>query len=156
MFEPFFADSIVRLASDGNLMLAAWLNAPTMPQMNKMWELNLVLRGKFPRVGYLGLILSGVPNFSNDVRQEAARQSSVSEQDLATAHVVLVSGIVGAAARTFLTTVTLIARPKQPTKVFGELEAAVRWIEPILNQPGLPSHTHDSLHAACAALQRET
>lgn len=47
---------------------------------------------------------------------------------LATAHLVLAGGFLGAAVRTFLNTVRLVARPASPLAVFSEDAEAAAWL----------------------------
>jgi hypothetical protein len=90
--------------------------------------------------GFLNLIVSGTPRFSEEVRNELAemaRQRQVPE--LGTAHIVAVDGFRGTAVRAFLGTLFILSRPKTPTKVFGNGHDAGRWLAPLLGRGWTPA-----------------
>lgn len=88
------------------------------------------MTGSYPKgTALFNVVLSGKPDFSTEVRAETARVSALNDTfTLATAHVVLVDGLVGAAVRAFLSTSTLLAKPISPTKVFGAIAPASDWM----------------------------
>jgi hypothetical protein len=92
------------------------------------------LRRAFPKgIALLNVVQGGgVPNFADDMREAVMDLNRGSDDDLGVAHVVLVGGLVGAATRAFISTTTLVSRPKMPTRTFGELDPAAAWLTPLL------------------------
>ncbi|MCB9598405.1 MAG: hypothetical protein H6719_37170 [Sandaracinaceae bacterium] len=76
----------------------------------------------------MNLIVRGRPNFDPAVRAEVRRLTERGIHHGGSAHVVLADGLVGAAARAFMSTSVLLGRPKNPTRVFGELDPAATWM----------------------------
>ena len=120
----------LRIIASRNVLVAAWRDAPTMSQLHALERVGRERGEQYPRgTALLNLALSGKPDFSADVRKETARVSALPDIFvLATAHIVLVRGLVGAAVRAFLSTSVLMARPTRPTKVFGDTLPAVDWV----------------------------
>jgi hypothetical protein len=67
---------------------------------------------------------------------------------VASATVILATGVVGAAHRSVLTAFLLLAPPPHPTKVFGDLHAAVDWIAPHVARISGPEATQEALRGA--------
>jgi hypothetical protein len=67
---------------------------------------------------------------------------------VASATVILATGVLGAAHRSVLTAFLLLAPPPHPTKVFGNTHAAVDWIAPHVARLSGPEATRDALRAA--------
>src|SRR5260221_14303158 len=65
----------------------------------------------------------------------------------ASATVVLATGLVGAAGRSVLTGLQLLAPPPHPTKVFGRTRDAVDWLQPHVEVLCGPDATRDALRA---------
>lgn len=85
----------------------------------------------------LDLILSGTPNFTNEVREEATKLNrDPTLFRLGIADAVLVSGLVGVAVRAFLSTIALMARSSVPSRVWTSLADAERWLLPKLTKGG--------------------
>ncbi len=113
-----------------NVAVAAWRDAPTVSQLRLFERLGHAMNAPYPNgTALFNVVLSGKPDFSAEVRAETARVSALSNMFvLATAHVVLVEGLVGAAVRAFLATSNLIGKPATPTKVFGSTSLAADWV----------------------------
>lgn len=112
-----------------NLFVAVWSDAPTVKQMQAMARAAAAHRRAHPRgAALLNVVRGGTPSFDNAVRDEARRLTSDGHFDVGVAHVVLLGGLVGAAVRAFLSTIVLLGRPKEPTQVFGDANAAIGWL----------------------------
>jgi len=123
----------LRLVSERNLVIAAWRDAPTLPQLHAVERAG---RGAGPRHGkaaLVNLILSGTPNFSPEVLAEVARMNGVNDlYTLGAAHVIVVPGLIGIAVRAFLSTTMLLQKPHAPTRIFGEVAPAIPWLVGLL------------------------
>ena len=133
-----YADSTLRLTSLDNVITAAWFNAPEVEHMRIIDRLTRAVR-RSEAVGFcfVNIAVDGVPRFSREVIAELERMAEyVTEKDLSTAHVILVDGLVGTAVRTFMSTVMLVTRPRDPNKVFADIESASRWTYGYLSRAG--------------------
>ncbi len=129
MARELFKDHILRMTQERNCVLAAWYDAPTVPQLREFARAGKEIRRTYDQLALFNVVLSGKPSFSQEVREETARMTrSESIFNLATAHLVLVEGLAGAATRAFLSTMVLVGRPRTPTKVFADREGAAAWI----------------------------
>jgi hypothetical protein len=128
----------LRLTAERNVLVGAWRDAPTVPALRALERAGQDWAKKYPAgTALLNLALSGTPNFSSEVRTETSRVSARPDIFvLATAHVVLVSGLVGAAIRAFLSTSLLLAKSTRPTKVFGDKAIASDWVKTQLAPSG--------------------
>jgi hypothetical protein len=70
----------------------------------------------------------------------------------ASATVVLAEGLTGAAQRSMLTGLLMMAPPPHPAKVFGTTRAAVAWLSPHVQALCGPAATPDALYAAVEEL----
>jgi hypothetical protein len=129
-YEVVFSDSCLRIATVDNLELASWFGPPEMDHMRALDRtFKQLKRRNEDGVAFVNVVVGGVPRFSQEVRDEAARQTAeIDPRDLATAHLVLVDGLVGSAVRAFMSTTMLIGRPPHPTKVFGDISSTARWL----------------------------
>jgi hypothetical protein len=79
---------------------------------------------------------------------------------VASATVILASGVMGAAHRSVLTAFLLLAPPPHPTKIFGNTHAAIDWIAPHVARVSGPEATQETLKAAvddlCARFRART
>lgn len=130
--EPQFA-----IAARRNLTLALWRDAPQAGWFRAIREKSWPYAGRWPDgAGWINLIVSGTPSFSEEMRREAAE---VSKRDdlytLGTANIVALDGLRGSATRAFLGTIFLLSRSKTPTKVFATPEDAASWLAPRLGPP---------------------
>lgn len=144
--EPDFGIAVRR-----NLVLALWRDAPRAPWFRAIRATTWPYAERWPDgAGWINLIVSGTPSFSEESRKEAA---ALSRRDdifqLGTAHIVAVDGLRGAAVRAFLSTVFLLARTRTPTRVFGEIDGAAQWLGPKLGQ----GFTADEVAAFCEQCQ---
>lgn len=123
-----------------NLLVWVWTETPLLEQMRWLaGELDRIAHEHPAGTGLLDIILSGTPRFSDGVRNEVTRLSGNPRYSkLGVAHVALLPGLSGTAVRAFLQTVMLVARPPQPTKVFGDREVASQWLATQLSKGHLP------------------
>lgn len=128
--EVVHKDQTFAVVIGGRVVAAVWKDAPTLAQMGRLRAATDRHKKMSPDGGALvNIVVSGTPSFRNEVRVEAAKQTSENDTwGIATAHVVLVDGFAGIAVRSFFSTMTLLGRSKVPTKVFGDLDEATRWV----------------------------
>ncbi len=72
----------------------------------------------------------------------------------ASATVILADGLIGAAHRSVLTGLLLLAPPPHPAKVFGNTRDAVNWLMPYIGSSCGPEATSTTLAAALDTLAR--
>lgn len=122
-------DPTLTIAVADNLQISVWRDAPTLAQMRAFSRAAHDVRRVHSRGAALfNAVLSGTPRFTDEVREEARRLTMEGEFTLGVAHVILVGGLGGVAARAFLATVVLLGRPREATRVFGEVPAAASWL----------------------------
>jgi hypothetical protein len=132
--ETVHADPTLRIITSRNVQVNLWSNAPDLEQMRLFARASVAHGRRFPRgTGLLNLIVGGTPSFTEPVRAEVIKVMMQPELfSLGSAHVILLGGFSGTAARAFMSTVILLARPRRPNKVFGEAEPAIAWLAPLL------------------------
>jgi len=138
MPEIAHEEGIFRITKERNVAVAAWRDAPSVAQMRAFERVGLAMSRAHPAgTALFNVVLSGTPNFSNELRDETTRISARKDMfTLATAHLVLVEGFVGVAVRAFLTTSMLLGKTSTPTKVFGKKDLAVDWVHGLLDPTG--------------------
>jgi hypothetical protein len=129
---------LYRIGTERNLTICAWFDAPNLDSMRKFAGVVNAQRAAHPDgPGLLNIVLSGTPNFSKEVREEAARLSAEGDRDAGAAHVILLGGLRGVATRTFISTAILVGRSKSPTKVFDSFKPAAEWLAPLISRGGI-------------------
>jgi len=130
-----------KLVTCQNLEIAVWQSAPRAGQLRALEATGATLRRRYEGgIGLLNVIEGGgLPDFSDEVRQQAVKLTAGTLYVVA-AHLVLVGGMVGAATRAFLSTITLLGRPRAPTRTFDDPAHALAWMTPLL-RAGEPSWT---------------
>jgi len=125
-----YADERVVLNVCDELLIAVWLDAPTVVQMQAFATHGRALERELPGGAVLSnLAVSGTPKFDDRVRRLAAELTADAELfRIARAHTVLVGGLRGVAVRAFVQTFVLLGRPPRPTKVFSSVEDVGVWI----------------------------
>ncbi len=123
-------EGTLRITQQRNVAVAAWRDAPTVAQFRVFEREGRAMTRRYPKGAALfNVVLSGKPDFSSEVRAETARINGLGDIFvLGAAHVILVTGLVGAAVRAYLSTSMLVTRPVTPTKVFGEKRPAAEWL----------------------------
>ncbi|MEM9188035.1 MAG: hypothetical protein AAGF12_02575 [Myxococcota bacterium] len=131
-----YQDQRLQICVQRNMFAAGWFGMPELRHMHEVERCYEDLRSEWPDgVGFANVIVGGVPNFSREVREDAARQTAKGdEQDLATAHLILVDGLAGAAVRAFLSTMLLVGRSTVPNRVFSDCGVAAGWVAGLLNR----------------------
>ena len=149
-----YEDSTLRVGVVENLTIAVWFDAPSADQMRTVDRVDKAMRrASKGGVGFLNVIVSGVPTFSAEVREEAARQVAEGNDNNACAgHLILIEGFVGVAVRAFLSTVFLMAKPDYPTKIFAEPRLCARWMAESLDGAGEVRWTKERMELAIDAL----
>ncbi len=133
-----------------NMHLAGWFDAPNVDQMHEWGRQALAVKQRNPKgTGLMNLIVSGTPAFSAEVRAAVKDYTERAVHDVGAAHIVLVRGLLASAVRGFLGTAMLLGRPKNPTKVFGELGPAATWMATNAQSLGAVRWDADALQAAC-------
>ncbi len=134
--DILYTDPVLQISAHQNLLIIAWSDAPTAAQMRECERAGRSLARKHSGgIALLDLILSGKPNFSSEVREEAVKLNrDPTLFRLGIADAVLVSGLVGVAVRAFLSTVALLARSKVPSRVCASLADAEEWLLPQLTR----------------------
>jgi hypothetical protein len=136
--DILYTDPVLQIVAHQNLLVIAWSDAPTAYQMRECALVGRALARKHRGgIALLDLILSGKPNFSSEVREEAVKLNrDPTLFRLGIADAVLVSGLTGVAVRAFLSTVGLMARSTVPTRVCASLVDAEEWLLPQLTRGG--------------------
>lgn len=120
-----------------NLAVAIWLNSPSLTDVRAVVEQAELLKASFDgRSMMINAVLGRRPgddpvrpDFSAEVRKALIKFAKRDDMHtIATAHLVLADGFVGAAVRTFLNTITLVARPKTPMHAFASIVDTADWL----------------------------
>lgn len=129
-----YEDPTLRVAGHEHLFLAVWTDAPTGEQMRELGRQSRAFQAeRGPQTAMWDAIIGGKPAFSSEVREAAAELTADHELfPIGTAHVITLEGLRGSATRAFLTTATLLGRPKHPTRVFGDAATAAEWLSEAL------------------------
>lgn len=127
------------ISASRNLLVFAWLDAPTVDVMREVARVARTVAKKHPSgSGLMNLFLAGTPRFTDEVRAEVVkidRDPTLFPQG--SARVILLPGLAGTAVRVFLNTVTLMARqPIRPVQAFGGVSQAAAWLAPKLESGG--------------------
>jgi hypothetical protein len=123
-------DATLHVESRDDLLIVVWRDAPTGPQMLVFENAAREHARAWPKgTACANLVVSGTPRFSDEVRTAAARMSrDRTLLGLGVAHVVLVGGLRGTAARAFLGGIVLIAGLSRRAHVFGDIDASSAWL----------------------------
>lgn len=150
-------DASMRQAVYRNVQIVAWYDAPSLEQMHAWDRCAQSVAGRWHgQSALINIIVDGVPRFSSEVREAVSEYTREGVHKAGAAHVILVSGLLGSSVRAFLSTVMLLGRPPNPTKVFGTLEDAARWMAKNLNERSTQTWDEDELVRACReAIERE-
>ena len=147
-FEIVYEDATLRQAYARNVHLVAWYDAPTLEQMHAYGRAAQTLSARYRgRSALINAIVEGFPRFTPEVRQAAAEYSRKGAHGVGTAHVILVGGLLGSSVRAFLSTANLIGRPKNPTKVFGDLATASAFVAALLSADGTERWEREPLNS---------
>jgi hypothetical protein len=130
LVEVPYSDACCRIGTSRNLVVYAWWDVPAVSQLREAGRISRAAARKHPSgTALVNLVVSGTPRFSEEVRAESARIARDSElATLGGVDVILLTGLVGVAARSFLETVNLLSRAPRPRKVFGEVPSAAAWV----------------------------
>src|SRR2546428_8586344 len=113
-------DGALRLGVLRNLVIGVWREAPTVAQL-RLVDTQARRAGSVAPVGYINAILSGSGRFPPEVRAEVARHARDSTLARAgIAHLVLLPGWQGPAARAFVRGAIALAQSPYPNRVFRD------------------------------------
>jgi len=152
--EVRYEDEGLRLWSSRELLVAAWFEAPTLERMREVARIGKALGSETGAgAAFANVIVSGVPRFSDDVREEGIRIARERTFRRGSCHVVLATGLGGAAARAFMSMVLLVGRRAlgaraAPTKVFGDIGEAGAWLAAILDESWTATEVRELLRAS--------
>jgi hypothetical protein len=133
-----FEDEIVSMFSAAELALVVWRAAPSADHMRR-WHRFALEHAEAPHGpgACIDIVVAGMPKFSDEMRREATRFASDPKVfPLGIAHVILMDGLAGSAVRAFIGTLILVAKPPGPAKVFGDFDAAAKWLSPKITLGG--------------------
>jgi hypothetical protein len=90
-----------------------------------------------------------LPSSAQLTHQERVRMTRLvkrwESERVASSTVILAAGMLGSVHRSVLTGLQMLVPPPHPTKVFGEIAAAVRWLAPYAQQVCGPEAKPDSV-----------
>ncbi len=116
-----------------HVFVAVWNDAPQRAQMMALAEHGRIFESTHGPAALINIAASGTPTFSDDVRRiaiELTRDPTLFA--LARAHVILMTGFVGVAVRSFVNTFILLGRPPTPTRMLSSIDAAASWVSVFL------------------------
>lgn len=146
--EWVYEDATQRQAYCRNVHFCVWYDAPEVEQMREYGRRSEAIRARHPEgTGLMNLVVSGVPRFSSEVRDVARELTREGIHRAGTAHVILVGGLLASAVRGFFGTMILLGRPPNPTRVFGDVDEASRWLADSMNAHAAERWEPDTLAA---------
>jgi hypothetical protein len=115
-------------------LIGVWREAPTVEQLKTVSEHSRKTAKEYGGVGYINAILSGSGRFPPEVRAEVAHHArDASIKRLGVAHLVLLPGWQGPAARAFVRAAITIAHAAAPNRVFRDDARCAEWMASQLN-----------------------
>lgn len=119
------------------LFLVKWVEAPTMVQMDALFEHGQAYEsGVHGGCGLSNIVVGGTPRFSSEVRKAAADLTSDANLfQRFRLHAILLGGLPGATIQIFVNTFLLLGRPSVPTKAVRDIDEGSRWIREQLDDP---------------------
>ncbi len=145
-----YEDETSRQVYGRNLHFAVWYDAPVVEQMHEWGRRAAAIRKANPEgTGLMNLVVSGTPAFSAEVREAVKEYTEHGVHNVGAAHIILVRGLLASAVRGFLSTAMLLGRPKNPTKVFAEVQPACQWMVRNTATTGGQEWTADDILDCC-------
>jgi hypothetical protein len=129
-----YKDATFRMAHLGCVVTATWLDAPKLDQMKTFARNSRIVSHAHDGSALFNLIIDGTPSFDSAVRKEAETIAKESVNRRGAIHAILVDGLRGAATRAFLSGVIMLRSSATPTKVVGDVPAAVKQMRIFLGQ----------------------
>lgn len=121
-------DGTLKLGATKNLIVAVWRETPTVEQLRLIEEKSRE-QSKHGAIGYINAILAGSGRFPPEVRAEVTRLArDAAIPRVGTAHLVLLSGWQGPAARAFVRAAIAIARSPYVNRVFRDAGSCSSWM----------------------------
>lgn len=145
------ASKDVKVGHRGALVISCFFGWPNGESLKAVAEAQRKVCAQYGRVLTLAVIpssehqkarnLTAPSTLSPEERDTALKATaSISEdlaaQTVASAMVILASGLVGVAVRTFMAGVSLMSRSQVPLRTFRGTEEALKWFESIPGAPG--------------------
>lgn len=133
--ELLHDDGTARFGRARNLVVSGWSDAPRVVQLHKLRRvLEGVAKEHEGDFGLLNVVYRGTPEFSAETRAALARLvGDPLAHGRGVAHVFLLGGLAGAAARVFLGTALLAGKATPFHKIFGGVDDAAAWLAPRLS-----------------------
>jgi len=137
-----------------NLGLVGWRSAPLADDMRRWRSFGHTLCRTYPEgSACIDLVVSGTPSFSSEMRKESEQFASDAKIfPNGIAHIVLLEGLAGTAARAFISTVLLVARTPTPSKSFADSRTAAPWLRERLGKGWSEVQIFDAYRALAAKL----
>ena len=149
-----FADDAVRLAHAGPVFVNMWRGAITVERLERVVGIQRKLFVDHPSMGVVTIIEPTTPLIGNKEREVGDRlQRETAKHLVATAYVIEGSGFMAAAARGVLSTTQMLLRSAFPMKAFSNVDAAAKWIAPIVSASATPIAA-DAIVRAIASARR--
>ncbi len=125
---PLPAEALIRIATAGPLVVAAWFAIPTVAATERLTKALASAAAAHGAVALLDLIVKARPAPTEDAYRALSTLIRDVDCEFGVAHVVQLRGIAGAAARTMLGALCQVARPGAPIRVFDATAPAIAWL----------------------------
>jgi hypothetical protein len=147
-WEVLHEDATLRIWAIRDLIGVVWFEAPAYEQVQELRRIAKVRGRAFSDgIGLFQVVVRGTPRFTDEVRAEVEKIARDNVFSRGGAHIILVDGLAGSAARAFLSTILLIRRQRAPAKVFGEIAEAAKWFAREVGGPCQASELERMGHA---------
>jgi hypothetical protein len=123
-------DGALKLGATKNLVIGVWRETPTVDQLRMVEDASrAIAKQRNEAIAYINAILEGSGRFPPEVRAEVARLArDTTLPRVGVAHLILLSGWQGPAARAFVRAAIAIARAPAPNRVFRDIRACADWM----------------------------
>ena len=124
-------DETLRVLVRDHLCVARWLDTPTARHFGVITAAMRAASVGGERAGLLNVIDAPgkMPRFTDELRHAGAAMSrAIDPLTAATAHVVLLDGLVGTSVRMFLSTLALLSRVPGVVSTCGQVDEGARWL----------------------------
>lgn len=137
MVEVIFEDAEVKLGASGPLIIAVYKRAPTLGVMERLDAAETKLLEKHPRLSVLTIIsaVGDALKVDEKVRARGVELSHKYDKVVrGSAIVIAVKGLAAVVVRSFLSAFFLLSKSAMPSKTFGDVGEAVRWLQSLPEQ----------------------
>ena len=147
-WEVLHEDATLRIWAMRNVVGVVWFEVPNHAQVQELYRIGKARGRAHPGgLGLFQVVVRGTPRFTDEVRAEVEKLTRENTFARGGAHIILVQGLAGAAARAFLSTVLLMRMRRAPAKVFGDISEAATWFARGLGSPWQPIELERMGHA---------